>query len=153
MLPPGTMLNTNGAGDSFTSGLLVATMLRHTGMAVNASGNDVGDDEIITEETTAPKSAQPTKKLTPYTLYMRENYVSLKRQCNGDKKEMFTKCHEMWENESVEVKRMYERMAREENEDSNIHDVSAIESMDSNVSQGQSFTKDDAAATNPSSRR
>ena len=31
LLPEGTRLNTNGAGDAYTSGLLVASMLRHTG--------------------------------------------------------------------------------------------------------------------------
>lgn len=31
LLQEGTRLNTNGAGDAYTSGLLVASMLRHTG--------------------------------------------------------------------------------------------------------------------------
>merc|ERR1712071_126089 len=57
-------------------------------------------------------------KLTPYTLYMQEHYVSLKAQCNDDKKAMFTKCHDMWENESEEMKMMYERRCNEEIEDS-----------------------------------
>ena len=30
----GTEINSNGAGDSFTSGLLVAAMLRHTGLFI-----------------------------------------------------------------------------------------------------------------------
>eukprot|EP00535_Pseudo-nitzschia_heimii_P000777 CAMPEP_0197182350 /NCGR_PEP_ID=MMETSP1423-20130617/6338_1 /TAXON_ID=476441 /ORGANISM="Pseudo-nitzschia heimii, Strain UNC1101" /LENGTH=151 /DNA_ID=CAMNT_0042632759 /DNA_START=88 /DNA_END=543 /DNA_ORIENTATION=- len=52
--------------------------------------------------------------MTPYTLYMKENYVMLKQQCRDDKKAIFTRCHEMWENESDEVKGMYERMVKEE---------------------------------------
>ena len=45
---------------------------------------------------------------------MRENYVMLKQQCKDDKKSIFTKCHEMWENESDEIKTMYERKVRDE---------------------------------------
>lgn len=33
-LPPNAKINTNGAGDAFTSGLLVAAMLRHTGLCI-----------------------------------------------------------------------------------------------------------------------
>ena len=33
-LPEDTEINSNGAGDSFTSGLLVAAMLRHTGLFI-----------------------------------------------------------------------------------------------------------------------
>jgi len=54
------------------------------------------------------------RKLTPYQLYMRENYVSLKKQCKDDKKAIFTKCHDMWENESEDVKALYERKADED---------------------------------------
>lgn len=61
----------------------------------------------------APPRTSP-KKLTPYQLYMRENYVSLKKQCKDDKKAIFTKCHELWENESGEVKALYERQANED---------------------------------------
>jgi len=62
-----------------------------------------------------PARNSPTpKKLTPYQLYMRENYVSLKKQCQDDKKAIFTKCHEMWENESEDVKALYERKAEED---------------------------------------
>merc|ERR1711865_160223 len=49
------------------------------------------------------------KKATAYTLYMKENYVTLKQQCKDDKKAIFTRCHEMWERESTEVKNMHER--------------------------------------------
>lgn len=52
--------------------------------------------------------------MTPYTLYMKENYVTLKQHCRDDKKAIFTRCHEMWESESEEVKGMYERMVKEE---------------------------------------
>lgn len=60
-----------------------------------------------------PRSSS-AKKATPYQLYMKENYVSLKKQLKDDKKAIFTKCHEMWENESEEVKAMYERKAEDE---------------------------------------
>lgn len=97
-LPPGTRINTNGAGDSFTSGLLVAAMLRHTGMSVPVRNVDDKAGETMMPEASfdtpsyppdppARHSATGNKKtLTPYTLYMRENYVSLKRQCKDDKK-------------------------------------------------------------------
>lgn len=118
-LPPGTIINSNGAGDSFTSGLLVASMLRHTGMTVPIRNED-GNDEVMPAKARSPpqkpRSPNGKKKLTPYTLYMRENYVSLKKQCNDDKKAIFSKCHEMWENENDEVKSMYERKAMEEND-------------------------------------
>jgi len=127
-LPPGTRLNTNGAGDSFTSGLLVATMLRHTGMSMSSNPENTNDETVVPsmaeeQDLSLPKSS-PSKKMTPYTLYMRENYVTLKRQCNDDKKAMFTKCHEMWQSESREVKSMYERMAKEENEEAGVNDTS-----------------------------
>ena len=48
---------------------------------------------------------------------MKENYVTLKKQCKDDKKAIFTRCHEMWESESTEVKSMYERMVNEEYND------------------------------------
>jgi len=53
--------------------------------------------------------------MSPYTLYMRENYVTLKQQCNDDKKAIFSMCHDMWENETPEIKSLYERRAAEEN--------------------------------------
>jgi hypothetical protein len=65
-----------------------------------------------------PRNTPTTKKQTPYTIHMRENYVTLKWQCKDDKKAIFTKCYEMWENESQDVKSMYERMAKEENGES-----------------------------------
>ena len=120
-LPPGTLINSNGAGDSFTAGFLVATMLRHTGMSVHASKTP--EKQSVKTETSSetPSSVsrprKEKKKLTPYTLYMRENYIALKKQLNDDKKAIFTKCHEMWENESEEVKKLYERRAKEENEE------------------------------------
>jgi len=93
-------------------------MLRHTGLTLPIR-DEAGNDEMPTKPQSPPhnlKSSATKKKLTPYTLYMRENYVSLKKQCNDDKKAIFTKCHEMWECESEEVKSMYERKAFEENE-------------------------------------
>jgi myo-inositol-1-phosphate synthase/sugar/nucleoside kinase (ribokinase family) len=121
-LPPGTIINGNGAGDAFTSGLLVASMLRHTGMTVPTKGSDeehkvppiISDDSANSR---SPASNKKKKNLTPYTLYMRENYVTLKKKCNDDKKAIFSMCHEMWENESNDVKTLYERKANEENEE------------------------------------
>ena len=46
--------------------------------------------------------------------------MALKRQYNDDKRVIFSKCHEMWLNEAPGVKAMYERMAREENEEEGI---------------------------------
>lgn len=124
-LPLGTEINSNGAGDSFTSGLLLAAMLRHTGfnMVVESSTPspakkksqefDVSIDSFDSLSL-GSGSGSPTKKMTPYSLYMRENYVALKSQCAGDKKEMFSKCHDMWEQETDEIKQMYERRCREE---------------------------------------
>jgi hypothetical protein len=124
ILPEGTRLNTNGAGDAFTSGLLLASMLRHTGKVFEHSQQESNIEELTTDrkDDTASSVSAPSrgaaggKKMTPYTLYMRENYVALKHQCKDDKKAIFTKCHEMWENESNEVKFMYERMVKEEYE-------------------------------------
>ena len=123
-LPPGTLINTNGAGDSFTSGLLVASLLRHTGMKVPTPKSEPPTPTHHTEHamdfskvTTPKRNATPRnspKKLTPYQLYMRENYVSLKKQCKDDKKAIFAKCHERWENENEDVKALYERKAEED---------------------------------------
>jgi myo-inositol-1-phosphate synthase/sugar/nucleoside kinase (ribokinase family) len=125
-LPPGTVINGNGAGDAFTAGLLVASMLRHTGMTVPTKGSDgeqkvppnIPDDSSHSKSSTSATSPSKKKKnLTPYTLYMRENYVTLKKKCNDDKKAIFSMCHELWENESDDVKTLYERKAHEENEE------------------------------------
>lgn len=107
-LPAGAIINTNGAGDSFTAGLLVATMLRHTGVIIPSEQ----------EAPPPPVSPKPATKqvLTPYQLYMRENYVSLKAKCHNDKRAIFSMCHELWEKESDHVKSMYERKAKEEEE-------------------------------------
>ena len=124
MLPEGTRLNTNGAGDAYTSGLLIASMLRHTGkITSNAPKAPVVDETSQKKEDPSPSAknsrgiSRSGKKMTPYTLYMKENYVTLKQQCKDDKKAIFTRCHEMWENESEEVKGMYERMVKEEYDD------------------------------------
>ncbi|KAL3925003.1 MAG: hypothetical protein SGILL_000697 [Bacillariaceae sp.] len=118
VLPEGTRINTNGAGDAYTSGLLVASMLRHTGKIASVEMSKTSDAprQESPEKRDNPKgnTSSPTKKMTPYTLYMKENYVMLKRECGGDKKAIFTMCHEMWENESEDVKAMYARMVKEE---------------------------------------
>jgi len=106
-LPPGTRLNTNGAGDSFISGLLVATMLRHTGNKIETTPRPNIPRSPRVRETSHPKRA--AKKMTPYTLYMKEKYVSLKNLYNNDKKAIFATCNEMWEKESPDVKKLYER--------------------------------------------
>lgn len=128
-LPSNTVLNTNGAGDAFTSGLLVAAMLRHTGMTVhmrsekeNNSGSDEPEPEpetasVLSELDKLPGTNSARKTVTPYSLYMREHYMTLKAQCEDDKKAIFTKCHNLWENESPEIKAMYERKCNEELED------------------------------------
>ncbi|GAX22096.1 hypothetical protein FisN_6Hh344 [Fistulifera solaris] len=110
MLARGTMINSNGAGDAFTAGFLLAAMLRHTGV-------DVKDDAEMSSPSSrgTPTKSPAKKQLTPYALYMQENYLTLKTQLQGDKKAIFSKCHELWENESPAVKAMYERRASEEN--------------------------------------
>jgi myo-inositol-1-phosphate synthase len=136
-LPKDAILNGNGAGDSFTAGFLVAAMLRHTGMTV-PSTSDV-KTVVPGSELYPTKSSTPKKKLlTPYNLYMRENYLSLKSQLRDDKKAIFTKCHEMWENESDFVKARYEQKALEENEEEIQNEMSikvldAIETLDSTM--------------------
>ena len=125
-LPDGTVINSNGAGDAFTAGFLVAAMLRHTGMTVpekeeetpSSANNSMESNRAhTTPSDKKPSSRTPQKKLTPYALYMQENYVTLKAQLKDDKKAIFSRCHEMWENESSEVKALYERRAKEENDE------------------------------------
>jgi myo-inositol-1-phosphate synthase len=117
VLPKGTRINTNGAGDAYTSGLLVASMLRHTGKIALEGTSEMqepGRQESPQKMEDQKGNSSPAKKMTPYTLYMKENFVMLKQECAGDKKAIFTMCHEMWENESEEVKAMYQRMVKEE---------------------------------------
>jgi myo-inositol-1-phosphate synthase len=121
-LPRDTVINANGAGDAFTAGFLVATMLRHTGMNTAIPSENQAKDTTKSEaplDFTPPAASirKEKKKLTPYTLYMKENYLSLKKQLNDDKKAIFTRCHEMWENESEEVKKVFEIRAKKQNED------------------------------------
>jgi myo-inositol-1-phosphate synthase/sugar/nucleoside kinase (ribokinase family) len=120
-LHDGTVINSNGAGDAFTAGLLVATMLRHTGMTLPGQDGEAQSsarmDPPRVHKTPTAGSRTPQKKLTPYALYMQENYVTLKMQLKDDKKAIFSRCHEMWENESNEVKALFERRATEENEE------------------------------------
>ena len=146
-LPRDAVINSNGAGDSFTAGFLVAAMLRHTGLTlpstptpkiVSSSNNNVNNNNISSLTDLSDRSMDmggnmdrlpspsksPIKFITPYQLYMRENYVSLKKQCNDDKKAIFSRCHEMWEHETDEVKFLYSRRATEENETAEENDVS-----------------------------
>jgi len=133
------VLNGNGAGDSFTAGFLVATLLRHTGMAVSTPQTPANASDVANTKETSFESRDTLslkKRLTPYSLYMREHYVSWKQQLNAnDKKAIFTKCHEKWEQESEEVKALYERRALEENEESARTEMSqvthAIDKLDS----------------------
>jgi len=118
-LPEDSKINGNGAGDAFTAGFLVSAMLRHTGMTV-CSNHDFKSVALNAHQ--ASKSVNLTKKqLTPYNLYMRENYISLKAQLHDDKKAIFSKCHEMWESESISVKKNYEKKAEEENKEYRNH--------------------------------
>ncbi len=98
-------------------------MLRHTGICMqydtpmkgNEKPTDGGDmNTSLDSLDSAGSSSSPSKKVTPYSLYIRENYVALKAQCSDDKKVIFAKCNEMWEEESEETKQMYERKAKEE---------------------------------------
>lgn len=144
-LPKDTVLNGNGAGDSFTAGFLVAAMLRHTGMTVPSTKNSFKDAaQGFRSAKTVESPRSPTspnfqkKRMTPYTLYMRENYVSLKAQLHDDKKAIFSKCHEMWETESDDVKSLYEQKAVEENQEGSQNDMSikvmdAMETLDSTL--------------------
>ena len=117
-LPKNAVLNVNGAGDSFTAGFVVATMLRHTGTTFSnqpvRKSFDIASNLNAIDQRSASKSQKA--KITPYNLYMRENYVTLKSQLSDDKKAIFLKCHEMWENETEQVKSLYEKNATEENE-------------------------------------
>lgn len=110
-LPRDTIINTNGAGDSFTAGFLVAAMLRHTGLTMPTTPTHNN-----TSCTNGDVGLELIKIVTPYQLYMKENYVSLKNQCNDDKRAIFTKCHDMWEKEGESVKVLYDRKASHENE-------------------------------------
>ena len=142
------------------AGLVVAAMLRHTGTISPAeqrspsrdfSENGLKPSTAMVEKDSMSAShhrgSPSNKKLTPYTLYMRENYVSLKRQCKDDKRAIFTRCHEMWENENEHVKRMYERMAVEENEEevgSNTSTSNGWNDIDSSIVDHQSNISNDS---------
>jgi hypothetical protein len=140
-LQEGTRINTNGAGDAFTSGLLVASMLRHSGKVVTLEINE-SPLRQQPRETPEKKEEKMAKKTTPYTLYMKENYVMLKRECRGDKKAIFTMCHEMWENESEEVKAMYARMVKEEYEETSGETHTSVLSDTSMDALESKFSKD-----------
>lgn len=130
-LPPDAVINTNGAGDAFTSGLLIAAMLRRTGVSVanrnlksyDDSSSSGDEDDVPATTNNLPveannKDSSSQKKKTAYTLYIRDHFITLKEaQSNLDKKAIFLKCHELWESESTEIKAMYERKCKEELEE------------------------------------
>jgi HMG (high mobility group) box len=89
-------------------------MLRHTGKKAKVSTRPNVPRSPSTRESS--QSKRTPKKMTPYTLYMKEKYVSLKSQYNDNKKAIFAKCHEMWEKESPEVKKQYERRVSDNEE-------------------------------------
>lgn len=157
-LSPETSVNANGAGDSFTSGLLVAAMLRHTGMTVNSTSSaslGVDDSSFKSQLVDPPPERKEKKAMSPYTLYMRENYVTLKQQCNDDKKAIFSMCHEMWENETDEIKGLYERRAAEENGEDEGNEMSMrvmddLESLDLGLSFGKLETSSNRYSTGES---
>lgn len=113
-------------------------MLRHTGKHLKTSSEV--HPRISPTKDTAQAKRSPPQKMTPYTLYMREKYVSLKTQYKNDKKTIFAKCHEMWEKESADVKIMYERMALDDGEEvgSNISGTSWSMSDYSDTKSGAS---------------
>ena len=141
-LPSDAIINTNGAGDAFTSGLLIAAMLRRTGVSpVNRNSKsyeDSSDDDVVpafptsTVENIADNNKDSSKKKkTPYTLYIRDQYLTLKEaNTTLDKKAIFLKCHELWENESLEIKAMYERKCKEELEEATESTDSLLELVD-----------------------
>lgn len=89
-------------------------MLRHTGNKTKASPRpNVPRSPSVRE---SPQQKRASKKMTPYTLYMKEKYVSLKNQYNNNKKAIFATCHEMWEKESPDVKKLYERRVQDNEE-------------------------------------
>eukprot|EP00557_Chaetoceros_sp_GSL56_P010818 CAMPEP_0176481640 /NCGR_PEP_ID=MMETSP0200_2-20121128/2934_1 /TAXON_ID=947934 /ORGANISM="Chaetoceros sp., Strain GSL56" /LENGTH=989 /DNA_ID=CAMNT_0017877871 /DNA_START=179 /DNA_END=3145 /DNA_ORIENTATION=- len=162
-LPQDTVINSNGAGDSFTSGLLVAAMLRHTGLDITAMDNSSPAQSPLERDNTPVEldlsmesldslsvgsgPSTSNKKVTPYSLYMREKYTALKSQSSDDKKTIFLKCHEMWENETEEIKLMYGRKCKEEAE---IRKPTPDTPTAKNVSL--SFFSDDATKSLPPSR-
>lgn len=141
--PKGTIINSNGAGDAFTSGFLVAAMLRHTGMTlpVKEDGERSVNNSIDSPPVTSPTQPKPVKKLSPYALYMQEHYVSLKAQLKGDKRAIFSRCHEMWESERADVKALYERRAQEENDDLEESGENSMLSMMSDMDHMDSGSK------------
>ena len=150
-LPKNAVLNGNGAGDSFTGGFVVAAMLRHTGVTLSSqtidkrSGKEPNSNLTNKTSTSTPQRI----KLSPYNLYMRENYVTLKNQLSDDKKAIFSKCHEMWENETEQVKLTFERKAIEENEKEAqdnvpIKAMDALETLDDALTTSRSLNLESA---------
>ena len=92
-LPKNATLNGNGAGDSFTAGFVVAAMLRHSG----ATFTNQPTHSNMTDHTNASNLQRIKLPVTPYNLYMRENYMAIKKACDGDKKEIFSRAHNKWE--------------------------------------------------------
>lgn len=89
-------------------------MLRHTGQKTKSALRSHSAKSPNTRESSQKHSS--TKKVTPYTLYMKEKYVALKNQYSNDKKKIFAKCHELWEKESPNVKKEYERRVNDNEE-------------------------------------
>lgn len=139
-LPRNATINSNGAGDSFTAGLLIAAMLRNS---CHWSPNSPKALSSVARQSVSPLQKKQPQKITAYTLYMSERYVSLKAQCNDDKKEIFRRCHEQWQNETDEVRRNYEnKVANLISEDEYIAKYS---SDDNNTSHQQTLTLKQAA--------
>lgn len=116
VLPPGTQINSNGAGDAFTSGLLVAALLRHTGIVDVRDGGESPTRQSVPVGDNVDSNSTSDKKLTPYSVYMKENYMALKSLYADDKTLLFSRCNEMWEAEAEEVKDLYREKCEEEKE-------------------------------------
>lgn len=117
-LPPGTVINSNGAGDAFTAGLVVSAMLRHTGFITPANDDRALTKPLLSDNnttilTTSSLNDTTTVVITPYILYVQEKCLMLKDTFEN-KKDFFAKCHDMWENESKEVKEVFKRRCNDE---------------------------------------
>jgi len=127
-----TPINSNGAGDSFTAGLLTAALLRRK------------------TKQQAPSTPSKSNKMTAYTLYMSEQYVTLKAQCQGDRKAIFEKCNELWETESATTREEYARKAKTINDDEQgSQSSSAIDAFDKSYltsAYSSSLTLNEAAS-------
>lgn len=136
-LPKDAVINSNGAGDSFTAGFLVAAMLR------NPYASSPKAMSSVVHRSLSPLHKKQPQRMTAYTLYMSEMYMSLKTQCDDDKKEIFRRCHEQWQNETDEVRRNYEdKAAKLPSENA---DVIKYSTDDNNSGYQQTLTLQQAA--------